>query len=70
MKRNIENYIAEFKEQHLDKTTNGFWLSDYEQLADTSKGSAELCINSLEVGFVVGYRAAQRKRRKAARKKA
>lgn len=42
-------------------TEGGFWVSDFYEVMELSKGDAfQMIKNSLEAGFIIGYRKAQR----------
>lgn len=72
MYRNLEKAIQEYKEQYFNyKTGKGtFYQSDIEQLVEMHGGYNEchknlfsLIADSLEAGYAIGYRTAQRDQR-------
>ena len=59
IKKAIEEY-SKIK----NKSVGCFWVEDYTELIELSGDKYELISNSLKAGFIIGYRAGQRKIKK------
>lgn len=64
----IENAIKDYWSRK-NKNKGVFFVNDFTELLTMSKSEFELMANSLNAGYVIGYRAAQREQRAKDRKK-
>lgn len=64
----IENAIKDYWSRK-NKNKGVFFVNDFTELLTMSKSEFELMANSLNAGYVIGYRAAKREQRAKENKK-
>ena len=75
--RDLQKAVKEYRKKYSNRKTNeaAFYSTDYDQIYKMSKGGRPTDTifyaigNALEAGFMVGYRKAQRDKRKATERK-
>lgn len=63
----IENAINEYFKRK-NKNKGCFYLGDFIELLEMSNGKYELMFNSLNAGYIIGYRTAKREIKKNEKK--
>ena len=68
MSRDLKKYLEEYRAKYYHnqgKRGSCFYQTDAQQIFKMSEGDlCEAIFNALEAGFMVGYKAAKRERRK------